>query len=89
MFYLVCFDIVEDRTRARVVKVLDHGIDVHGTSVGELMTRDCRTARESMLAVEALHMMEENRINALPVVDETGRLIGALNMHDLLRAGVV
>jgi len=70
-------------------RVLDHGIDVHGTSVGELMTRDCRTARESMLAVEALHMMEENRINALPVVDETGRLIGALNMHDLLRAGVV
>ncbi|MDX5334235.1 MAG: KpsF/GutQ family sugar-phosphate isomerase [Gammaproteobacteria bacterium] len=70
-------------------RVLDHGIDVHNTSVGELMTRDCRTARESMLAVEALHMMEENRINALPVIDDTGRLIGALNMHDLLRAGVV
>lgn len=70
-------------------RVLDHGIDVHRTSVGELMTRDCRAARESMLAVEALQMMEENRINALPVIDETGRLIGALNMHDLLRAGVV
>ncbi|HDP89402.1 MAG TPA: KpsF/GutQ family sugar-phosphate isomerase [Thioalkalivibrio sp.] len=70
-------------------RVLDQGIDVHKTTVGELMTRDCQTARESMLAVEALHLMEETRINALPVVDDGGRLVGALNMHDLLRAGVV
>jgi arabinose-5-phosphate isomerase len=34
-------------------------------------------------------MMEDHKINALPVVDEGGVLVGALNMHDLLRAGVV
>jgi arabinose-5-phosphate isomerase len=42
-----------------------------------------------MLAVEALKMMDDHKINALPVVDEGGRLTGAINMHDLLRAGVM
>jgi arabinose-5-phosphate isomerase len=70
-------------------RALDRGIDVHTKTVGELMTHSCRTASESMLAVEALHVMEETKTNALPVVDKDHRLIGALNMHDLLRAGVV
>jgi len=42
-----------------------------------------------MLAAEALQIMESSKINGLMVVDEAGVLIGALNMHDLLRAGVV
>ena len=42
-----------------------------------------------MLAAEGLRVMQENKINALLVVDSHQRLIGALNMHDLLRAGVV
>ena len=53
------------------------------------MTVKCKTASSEMLAVEALQIMQENKINALLVVDEENRLIGALNMHDLLRAGVV
>ena len=68
---------------------LDQRIDIHETEVGQVMTHPCRTARPDMLAVEALKLMEDHRINALPVVDEEGRMIGALNMHDLLRAGVV
>ncbi|RMG57525.1 MAG: KpsF/GutQ family sugar-phosphate isomerase [Gammaproteobacteria bacterium] len=70
-------------------RTLDQRIDIHETAVGEVMTSPCRTARPDMLAVEALKLMEDHRINALPVVDEEGRMIGALNMHDLLRAGVV
>ena len=42
-----------------------------------------------MLAAEAVHIMEEHRITALPVVDDAGILVGALNVHDLLRAGVM
>ena len=68
---------------------LDQRIDIHETEVGQVMTHPCRTARPDMLAVEALKLMEDHRINALPVGDEEGRMIGALNMHDLLRAGVV
>jgi len=70
-------------------RVLDHGqVDVHHLTIGEVMTSPCRTITAERLAAEALQLMDEKRINALPVVDETGRLIGALNMHDLLRAGV-
>jgi arabinose-5-phosphate isomerase len=42
-----------------------------------------------VLAAEAAHLMEKHSITALPVVDDQGALIGALNVHDLLRAGVL
>jgi arabinose-5-phosphate isomerase len=70
-------------------RALDRRIDVHASRVADLMTRDCKTVNTGLLAAEALNLMEEYKINALPVVNEAGRLIGALNMHDLLRAGVV
>ncbi len=70
-------------------RVLDHGrVDVHSLRIGEVMTSPCRTITGERLAAEALQLMDEKRINALPVVDADNRLIGALNMHDLLRAGV-
>jgi arabinose-5-phosphate isomerase len=53
------------------------------------MTRNCVTIEAAALAAEALRLMESRSINALLVIDETGRPVGALNMHDLLRAGVM
>jgi arabinose-5-phosphate isomerase len=70
-------------------RTLDRAIDIHCTPVGEVMTARCKTIEPRQLAVEALKLMEDHKVNALPVVDEAGRLVGALNMHDLLRAGVV
>lgn len=70
-------------------RALDQGADVHRTPIAEVMTRHCKTASPDMLAAEALRMMEEHKINGLMVLDEQGRVVGALNMHDLLRAGVV
>ncbi|MED5491670.1 MAG: KpsF/GutQ family sugar-phosphate isomerase [Pseudomonadota bacterium] len=70
-------------------RTLDQNIDFQSVRIGELMTRGCKTARAGMLAAEALKIMEDARINGLFVVDSTGRPVGALNMHDLLRAGVV
>lgn len=70
-------------------RVLDRRLDVHATPIAEVMTRNCKTAAPGMLAAEALELMEKHRINALLVVDGERRLLGALNMHDLLRAGVV
>ena len=62
--------------------------DIHTTPIREVMTRGCATAPPGMLAAEAVKLMEDRKINALLVVDGDGRLVGALNMHDLLRAGV-
>lgn len=70
-------------------RTLDRSVDIRTTTVGAVMTANCRTAGPRQLAVEALKIMEDHKVNALPVVDESGHLIGALNMHDLLRAGVV
>lgn len=70
-------------------RTLDKRIDVHKTPVQDVMTRNCRTARSGMLAGEALQMMDQHKINALLIVDDDNALIGALNMHDLLRAGIV
>ena len=70
-------------------RVLDRQADVHVTTMSEVMTARPKVARPRMLAAEAVHLMEEHKITALPVVDDDGRLIGALNVHDLLRAGVM
>lgn len=70
-------------------RALDDGADVRATPISDVMTRKPRTAGPEMLAAEALHMMETHKINGLIVVDGENRPLGALNMHDLLRAGVV
>ncbi|OOZ40872.1 D-arabinose 5-phosphate isomerase [Solemya pervernicosa gill symbiont] len=70
-------------------RTLDHGIDVHQASISEAMTKECKTVVADMLAAEALQIMDSKKISALLVVDENQHLVGALNMHDMLRAGVV
>jgi arabinose-5-phosphate isomerase len=53
------------------------------------MTPSPRTIRPEALAVEAVQVMERHKVNQLLVIDERGRLVGALNMHDLFRAKVL
>jgi arabinose-5-phosphate isomerase len=68
---------------------LDKGIDIHTSPIEAVMTANCKTADEHDLAVEALKLMDDFNINGILVTDKNNKLIGALNMHDLLRAGVV
>ncbi len=70
-------------------RALDQGVDVFETPIRRVMTKNCKTIAPHVLAAEALERMERLKINALLVVDEEDRLIGAFNMHDLLRAGVM
>ncbi len=70
-------------------RTLDSNPDVHATPIENVMTRNGKTIQADQLAAAALNIMEEMKINALPVTDETGTLVGAINMHDLLRAGVI
>ncbi|XLX41292.1 KpsF/GutQ family sugar-phosphate isomerase [Ectopseudomonas mendocina] len=70
-------------------RTLDKGIDVRQALIDEVMTPHGKTARAEMLAAEALKIMEDHKINALVVVDDQDNPVGALNMHDLLRAGVM
>ncbi|MDZ7621789.1 MAG: KpsF/GutQ family sugar-phosphate isomerase [Candidatus Competibacteraceae bacterium] len=70
-------------------RALDRQVDVHTARVAEVMTPDCKTIAPGTLAAEALLMMQQYKINALPVVNLDGQLTGVLNIHDLLRAGVL
>ena len=67
----------------------DAQIDLRGTRIGAVMTRDPKTIDSDALAVEAARLMETHQIGGLIVVDAQHRVVGALNIHDLLRARVV
>jgi len=70
-------------------RALDRQIDVHATAMSAVMTAAPKTIGPRELAAQAVHLMEVHRITALPVADALGHLIGALNVHDLMRAGVM
>jgi len=70
-------------------RALDAGKDVHQTDMSSVMHSDCVTVRPDTMAAEAVRILEENKITALLIEDEDGVLVGALNIHDLFRAGVM
>jgi arabinose-5-phosphate isomerase len=70
-------------------RVLDRSLDLNKTLMQDVMTRNPKRAKPRMLAAEAIHLMEAHKITALPVVDDNDIVVGALNIHDLFRAGVV
>ena len=67
----------------------DAAIDLRATPISAVMTRTPKTIDSDALAVEAAQLMETHKINALLVIDGERRVVGALNIHDLLRARVV
>ena len=70
-------------------RTLDTGADIRETIIRDVMHANCKTVAEDVLAAEALHMLEENKITGLLVADDDGALIGALNIHDLFREGLM
>ena len=70
-------------------RALDKEINVHHTTMSSTMHVGCVTVGPNILAAEAVHVLEENKITALLVADADNRLVGALNIHDLFRAGVM
>jgi arabinose-5-phosphate isomerase len=67
----------------------DARVDLRSTPISAVMTRSPKTIGSDALAVEAAQLMETHKINALVVIDADHRVVGALNIHDLLRARVV
>ena len=70
-------------------RALDDGADVHKTTMRDVMHSNCKTTQADVLAAAAVHTLEENKITSLLVADDNDRLIGALNIHDLFRAGIM
>ena len=88
--------VVDDRNRILGIftdgdlrRALDAGINIHDTPMRDIMHENCKTTTSDVLAAEAVHLMEENKITGLLVADDSDRLVGALNIHDLFRAGIM
>lgn len=70
-------------------RALDQDVSPHEITIDQVMTSNCTTVTRDILAAECLQIMEDKKINALVVTDEHNHPVGALNMHDLLKAGVI
>ena len=70
-------------------RTLDKNLDPHTTRVEDVMTREGKTIGPDALAIEAVQLMKTYKIQGLLVTSESGNLVGVLNFHDLLNAGVV
>ena len=68
---------------------LDNNINVHNTAISDVMTKNCRTTTADELAASIVKLMDDHGINGLLVVDGNKKLVGAFNMHDILRAGIM
>ncbi|HTD72622.1 MAG TPA: KpsF/GutQ family sugar-phosphate isomerase [Steroidobacteraceae bacterium] len=69
-------------------RALDRQADLRTTRMDQVMTVGPKFVLPSTLAAEAVHLMETHRITSLIVLDKDRKIVGALNVHDLLRAGV-
>lgn len=70
-------------------RTLGRSVDIHQTPIKEVMTTQFTSIQSNLLATEAIALMQKLKILVLPVVNEHGKLVGALNMHDLFKAGVL
>ncbi|NQY51714.1 MAG: KpsF/GutQ family sugar-phosphate isomerase [Piscirickettsiaceae bacterium] len=70
-------------------RVLEKMVNIHTTKLVGYMTKNCKIGHTEMLAVEAVKLMQRHTINALLIVNNEKQLVGAINMHDLLRTGIV
>ncbi|MEN9868819.1 MAG: hypothetical protein RL748_4409 [Pseudomonadota bacterium] len=88
--------IVDDASRVLGVftdgdlrRLLEQGRELNGIGIASVMHTRPHTVRPDQLAVDAVALMEQYRINQLLVTDESGQLVGALHIHDLTRAKVI
>ncbi len=70
-------------------RCIDNNLNINSLSTNEVMTTNPRTISQGILAAEALGIMQDKKITALVVEDESSHVVGVLHMHDLLRAGII
>jgi len=70
-------------------RLIETGTDLRAMRAGEVMSATPKLVRDDALAVEAAELMERHRVTGLLVVDRQGRLVGAINWNDLMRAKVI
>lgn len=67
----------------------EKGIDLKNTRIDDVMIKSFQSINADQLAVDALNLMEEKHITALPVTNDKQHIIGIIHMHDLLKSGII
>lgn len=70
-------------------RIFSQGANLEKLTIEEIMIHNPKTIFADILANESVLLMQEHKINSLPVLDRNNNLVGALNIHDLFKAGVV
>ncbi len=70
-------------------RLLGNNLSLPNCEIGEVMTKNSKVIHANCLAAEAMQIMQQQKISALCVVDDQQKVCGALNMHDLIHAGIV
>ena len=70
-------------------RLIEKGLDLRAMRAADVMHASPRTLNAGALAVDAVALMEQHRITSVLVLDDAGRLCGALNTNDLMRAKVI
>jgi len=70
-------------------RVLETYTDVHSLTIGQVMTKNCKSILADKPAMAAVQMMDEFNLNSLPVVDEKNQVVGAINTHTLMQAKII
>jgi len=70
-------------------RLLEDPVDFRNMNIRDVMKKNCMTIHADLLAAQALEIMQNHKFNSFPVVDDNKKIVGAINMHDLLRAGFV
>lgn len=70
-------------------RMLEHFVDVYNVTIGNVMTKNPKWVDYREMAVDALQQMNDLRITGMPVLDENTRVVGAILMQDILKAGIV
>ncbi|MGQ3891247.1 KpsF/GutQ family sugar-phosphate isomerase [Legionella sp. CNM-4043-24] len=75
-------------TDGDIRRTLTRELDINNTRLEEVMSKQCKTIPQGILAAEALSIMQGFRITSLVIIDDQHRPVGVVHLHDLLRAGV-
>ncbi len=70
-------------------RVLETYTDIHSLTIGQVMTKNCKSILADKPAMAAVQMMDEFNLNSLPVVDEKNQVVGAINTHTLMQAKII
>ena len=70
-------------------RVLEKNTSIKSLSIGEVMTKNCKSIEADKPAIVAFEVMDEHNLNSLPVVNANDKIVGAINMHTLMQAKIV